>query len=84
MFNEISAILFFHCKTKGIDCSADCNNRDIYIYIYIYIYIHFRNMKKRLFSPVCSGISRFLPHTFCFSCLPTKYKTKCNTPFMVS
>ena len=41
-------------------------------------------MKKRLFSPVCSGISRFLPHTFCFSCLPTKYKTKCNTPFMVS
>ena len=76
MFNAISAILFFHCKTKGIDFSADCNNRDIYI--------HFRNMKKRLFSPVCSGISRFLPHTFCFSCLPTKYKTKCNTPFMVS
>ena len=76
MFNAISAIiLFFHCKTKGIDCSADC--------IYIYIYIHFTNMKKRLFSSVSSGISQSLPDTFCFSCLPTKYKTKCNTPFTV-
>ena len=61
MFNAISAILFFHCKTKGIDCSADCNNRDIYIYIYIYI--HFRNMKKdyfHLFALVFLGFYRIL------------------------
>ena len=62
MFNAISAIiLFFHCKTKDIDCPAQCNNTDFH-----------------LFPLAFPGLY------LCFSCLPTKYKTKCNTTFTVS
>ena len=33
MFNAISAIiLFFHCKTKDIDCPAQCNNTDFHLF----------------------------------------------------
>ena len=78
MFNAISTIIsFFHCKTKGIDGSADCDNHDIYLYSF---YKH----EERLFQPICCGISWSLADIFCFSCLPTKCKTKCNTPFTVS
>ena len=51
--------------------------------IMTYIYINITKHKKTLFSPVCSDISRSLPDIFCFSCLPKKCKSECNTPFTV-
>ena len=65
----------------------------IYIYICVRVcvcvcvcvcmYSLYKHEKKTIFTCFLWHFPAFT-RSFCFSCLPTKYKTKCNTPFTVS